>query len=149
MKNIINSTYKIILIFLIIQIIFSLESISKAFTLSDIINSADDFLSDGRKSATDGSITTTDSNGVTTTIATPNDKDTKEIVEELYSLLLAVGVAITVIIGGVLGIKYMLSSVENKAKIKESFVPYVIGCIAIYGALGIWKLAITIFSNIA
>lgn len=149
MKNIINSTYKIILIFLIIQIIFSLESISKAFTLSDIINSADDFLSDGRKSATDGSITTTDSNGVTTTISTPNDKDTKEIVEELYSLLLAVGVAITVIIGGVLGIKYMLSSVENKAKIKESFVPYVIGCIAIYGALGIWKLAITIFSNIA
>ena len=34
----------------------------------------------------------------------------------------------------------MLSSVEGKADVKKALVVYVIGCIAIFGAFGIWKL---------
>ena len=51
-----------------------------------------------------------------------------------------VGVALTAIIGVVLGIKFMIASVEDKAKVKEAFVPYIMGCIVIYGAFGIWRV---------
>ena len=41
----------------------------------------------------------------------------------------------------------MISSVEEQAKIKELLVPYVAGCIVIFGAFGIWKLAVNIFKG--
>ena len=51
-----------------------------------------------------------------------------------------------VIIGMVIGIQFMTASVEEKAKIKESLVPYVVGCVVVFGAFGIWKLAVTVLS---
>ena len=42
----------------------------------------------------------------------------------------------------------MIASAEDKAKIKEAMIPYVLGCIVIFGAFGIWKLAITILNNL-
>ena len=38
-------------------------------------------------------------------------------------------------------------SVEEKANIKEVLVPYVVGCIVIFGAFAIWKLIVTILGN--
>ena len=52
------------------------------------------------------------------------------------------------IIGVVLGIKYMVGSVEEKAEYKKMLIPYLAGCVAIYGSLGIWKLVISILENI-
>ena len=149
MKNIIKSIYKIVLIFLIIQIIFSIGNISNAFSLGGIIQDGDSFLKEGKNSAQDGSVVTTNENGNVIVIGTPNNKEVRSIISDLYTVLTGIGVAVTVIIGGVLGIKFMLASAEDKAKVKESFVPYLIGCIVIYGALGIWKLVIIIFSGIA
>ena len=48
----------------------------------------------------------------------------------------------------VLGIKFMAASAEDKAKIKESMIPYVVGCIVIYGAFFIWKLAIMVVGDL-
>ena len=42
----------------------------------------------------------------------------------------------------------MVSRAEDKAKVKESMIPYVVGCIAIFGALMIWKVVIGILSKI-
>ena len=66
----------------------------------------------------------------------------------LYTILLVAGTAVTVIIGVVLGIKYMVGSVDEKAEYKKMLLPYLAGCIAIYGSLGIWQLAIKILGNI-
>ena len=66
----------------------------------------------------------------------------------LYTILLTAATAVTIIIGIVLGIKYMVGSVEEKAEYKKMLVPYLAGCVAIYGALGIWKLLVTILSGI-
>ena len=63
---------------------------------------------------------------------------------DIYNILLAVGTALTVVIGGILGIKFMFASVEQKAQIKEMIIPYVIGCIVIYGGFIIWKLVVDI-----
>ena len=87
--------------------------------------------------------------GSTVTIGTPSDAEIKEIINDIYNILFPLAVVITVAIAGVLGIKFMMASAEDKAKLKESLVPYVAGCVVIYGAFGIWKLAIIVFSTLS
>ena len=65
----------------------------------------------------------------------------------IFNILLAIGVVLTVIIGGVLGIKFMVASAEDKAKIKEALIPYILGCVVIYGAFGIWSLIVNILGK--
>lgn len=69
-------------------------------------------------------------------------------IDTIYNILLTIGIALTVIIGGILGIKFMIASAEDKAKIKEAMIPYVIGCIVIYGAFFIWKTVIMVLGDI-
>lgn len=66
----------------------------------------------------------------------------------VFNALLTFGMVLSVIIGGILGIQFMMASADDKAKIKEALVPYVIGCIAIFGAYGIWKLVVGILNNL-
>ena len=54
----------------------------------------------------------------------------------------------TIAIGVYLGIKFMSSSADDKAKVKEALIPYIVGCIVIFGAFGIWKLLITLLQPI-
>ena len=75
-------------------------------------------------------------------------KDLKNVSNTVYNILFIVGVVIAVIMGAVLGIKLMLSGIEQKAEVKKLLVPYVAGCIIIFGGFGIWKLAVTILQGI-
>ena len=68
---------------------------------------------------------------------------------QIFNILLAIGVVLTVVVGGYLGIKFMMASAEDKAKIKETMIPYVLGCVVIYGAFGIWKIIITVLDQVA
>ncbi len=67
----------------------------------------------------------------------------------LYNILLGIGIFLAVAVGMYLGIKFMLASAEDKAKVKEALIPYIAGCVVIFGAFTIWKLAITLLSGIA
>lgn len=69
--------------------------------------------------------------------------------DTLYNMLLAIGIVIAVIVGIYLGIKFMISSAEDKAKVKESLIPYIAGCVVIFGAFIIWKLVILLLNGIA
>ena len=62
----------------------------------------------------------------------------------VYNTLLILGTCIAVIIAVVLGIQFITGSVEQKVKVKESLIPFVIGCVVIFGAFGIWRLVIVI-----
>ena len=42
----------------------------------------------------------------------------------------------------------MVGSMDEKAKVKESLIPFVIGCVIIFGAFGIWKLIATILQDV-
>ena len=68
----------------------------------------------------------------------------KNLSDIIYNVLLILGTVIAVIVGSVLGIQFITGSVEQKAKVKDSLIPFVIGCVVIFGAFGIWKLVITI-----
>lgn len=69
--------------------------------------------------------------------------------DTLYNILLSIGIFLAVAIGMYLGIKFMLASAEDKAKVKEALIPYIAGCVVIFGAFVIWKLVIMLFGGMA
>lgn len=100
-------------------------------SIDDMINDAKSFISQGKiKYAND------------------DDNNLQNVSNTVYNILLVVGTSLAVIMGAVLGIKLMVSGVEQKAEVKKLLVPYVVGCIVIFGGFGIWKLAITILQGI-
>lgn len=66
----------------------------------------------------------------------------------LYNIFLTIGVFVAVIIGGIIGIKLMTAGIEEKAQTKELLLPYVIGCITVFGGFAIWKIVVTILQGI-
>lgn len=38
----------------------------------------------------------------------------------------------------------MMSPIEEKAEIKESMMPFVIGCFVMFGAYGLWKVVVNL-----
>lgn len=49
-----------------------------------------------------------------------------------------------VVIAMILGIQFMVASASEKAKVKEAIIPFVVGCIVVFGAFTIWKIAVNI-----
>lgn len=63
---------------------------------------------------------------------------------EIYNLLFTIAVVLAFGVGLVIGIQFITGSVDEKAKIKETLVPYVVGCIVIFSAFTIWKIVIEV-----
>ncbi len=103
---------------------------SASHTPDEIINGAIDFKNSGD-----------------TTIPISGDNIQKGS-STLFNILLSIAFFLAVAIGMYLGVKIMLSNAEDKAKTKEALIPYIAGCVVIFGAFAIWKLAITLLSGI-
>lgn len=103
---------------------------SSESSLSDVISGGDSFIQAGK----DGS-------------AKIDKGSLKNASSSIYNILLICGMIVAVLIGAILGIKFMIGSVEEKAEIKAALVPFVIGCIVVFGAFGIWKIVVTIGNN--
>lgn len=117
---------KIFFILIIFILMICSTHIVQATTISNIIQGADGFITNGSSSDM---------------IAGDKIKNLSDII---YNVLLILGTVIAVIVGSVLGIQFITGSVEQKAKVKDSLIPFVIGCVVIFGVFGIWKLVITI-----
>lgn len=119
----------LLVIFLILS--FSMNySYTNASSLSNTISGADDFIKTGTSDEKIG-------------------KDNlKGLSDSIFNVLLIIGTIIAMIVGIVLGIQFITGSVEQKSKVKESLIPYFVGCGVIFGAFGIWKLVVTILSSI-
>lgn len=103
---------------------------SSESSLSDVISGGDSFIQAGKNGSAQidkGSLINASSS--------------------IYNILLICGVIIAVLIGSIMGIKFMIGSVEEKAEIKAALVPFAIGCIVVFGAFGIWKIVVTIGNN--
>lgn len=61
---------------------------------------------------------------------------------DLVGILWEFGLFAVLVVGVVVGIKFMISSAEEKASIKTSMMPYLIGSGIILGALTIWKIVV-------
>ena len=58
------------------------------------------------------------------------------------------GSIISVIVLIIIGIKYIIGSTEEKAEYKETLFAYLISCVVIFGAFGIWRIAILVLSSV-
>ena len=128
--KIINIVLKLLLM-LIILIILIKPNISYAFSLTDILHSSENFIDDGKSQ-----------NSVI------NFPQLQQSTNAMYNILFGIGVILSVLVGAMLGVKIMWGSIEQQTKAKEALMPYVIGCVVIFGAFAIWKIAVTIFAQI-
>lgn len=117
----------IIFVILLFQIIYIPKVNAEGWT--DIFYEADKFLEDGKQG--DGE-------------KVLNEEELKKFNSNVYNLVFSLGVVLSVIVGGVLGIQIMWGSVEQQAKAKEALMPYVIGCFIMFSSFGIWKIVVNI-----
>lgn len=100
--------------------------------LQDIMNRADGFVNNGENG---GNVI--------------NNDALKEGSNTLYNVLLVIGIAVAFIWGIVLGIQFVTGSLGEKADVKKNLIVYVIGCIIIFGAFGIWRLLLQLLQPLA
>lgn len=98
-------------------------------SLDDVVSDADDFINVGNEDVL-------------------QSNSLENFSKTMYNILLAIGIAVAVIVGGIIGIKLMSAGIEEKADAKKLLVPYFVGCIVVFGAFGIWKLVVTILSSV-
>ncbi len=67
----------------------------------------------------------------------------------IYNILFTAGVVIAVVVGAIIGIKIMTSSASEQAEYKKLLIPYVIGCIVVFGGFMIWKIAVYVIQGVA
>lgn len=125
-------------IFLIAILMFPMLSMySKTYatdatntTLDDIFNKANSFLDQGNNTEM------------------IDQTDINELSNFVSGVLLTIAIGVTVITGAIMGLKFITQSIEDKAKVKESMVPWVIGIIVSFGAFAIWEVAVNVFQTI-
>lgn len=76
-----------------------------------------------------------------------NQEGLQNVSDVVYNVLLAVGIIAAVIVGLIIGIKYMMGSVAQKAETKELLAPYIVGCVIIFGAFAIWKIIVELLNQ--
>lgn len=101
---------------------------SSSKTLDDIVGDANGFISQG----TEQKVT---------------DSDIRKLSNTIFPILSTIGVIVAVIGIIFLGIKYMTGAAEEQAKVKETLIPFVIGCIVVFGAFAIWSAVVNIIQN--
>lgn len=77
-----------------------------------------------------------------------NTAELKETSDYMFKLLTAIGIVVMFLVGTIIGIKFMIASAEDKAKVKEALIPYVIGCAVIFGAFTIWSVVVDLGQDI-
>ena len=81
---------------------------------------------------------------------TGTEVELKELsfLDNITELIRLVGTFIAVGVLMVIGIRYMMGSLEERASYKKSMIPYVIGCFILFGASYIAPQLKDVFSNI-
>lgn len=125
--------FKICLITLLILCSLSLYSTTcmADSSFDDVIKNGDSFLSDGSEST-----------------KMIDQNDLKSLSNFISGVLLTIAIGVTVITGAIMGLNFITQSIEEKAKVKESMIPWVIGIIVSFGAFTIWEVAVNLFQSL-
>ena len=118
-----NKLVKNLFIIILITLVLCAFLPNKIYAVDNIISSGKNFINEG-----EGQDNPIDEGAL---------RDTSSYI---YNVLFT----IAVVIGMIIGIQFIMGSVDEKAKIKETLVPYVIGVFVIFSAFGIWKIVMSI-----
>ena len=82
-------------------------------------------------------------------------KDTPISTEDAIDAFVPVGITLVgiativlVIVGLIMGVRYMIAGANEKAQLKQKLIYFVISVVLVYGATGIFALVIQIFNDI-
>lgn len=120
---------KIIISIILISLIMTPKCV-QANTIGSVIRDGDSFVS-----ATTGSPV--------------NGDRLAGVSSSIYNIFLGIAIAVAVSLAAYLGVQYITSSAMDKAKVKESFLALVLGCIVAFGAFGIWKVLVMMLGKIS
>lgn len=121
---------KLFICSMFVVILSSIFCLPTSHALGDVISSGSDFLSKG--------------NDIDKTL---NANELEKTSDYIYNTLLGIAIMVAIIVAMVLGIQFMVASADEKAKVKEAILPFVVGCIVVFGAFTIWKIAVNIGNN--
>ena len=96
-------------------------------SLDDVMSDADDFIGLGN---------------------VQYEGDLAEFSNTIYNILLAIGIIVAVIVGAIIGVKLMASNIDKKVEAKTLLIPYLIGCIVVFGGFAIWKIVVTVLQGV-
>ncbi len=122
-----NIFVKLLICSIFIVILSSSFCISTSHALAEVFSSGKAFLKEG--SDIDETINTT---------ALQETSDT------IYNTLLGIAIMVAIIVAMVLGIQFMVASADEKAKVKEALMPFVVGCVVVFGSFTIWKIVVNV-----
>lgn len=100
-------------------------------SLDDVMNNGNSFLNAGSESST-----------------MIDQNDLKSLSNFISGVLLTIAIGVTVITGAIMGVNFITQSIEEKAKVKESMIPWGIGIIVSFGAFTIWEVAVNLFQSL-
>lgn len=118
---------KLIISFIVIVLLASVFYTSSSYAIGDIMGEGKGFLDA--------------SNGENSVI---KESALKGASDSIFNTLLAMAIIIAVIVAMILGIQFMVAAADEKAKIKEALMPFVAGCIVVFGSFTVWKVFIDI-----
>lgn len=77
-----------------------------------------------------------------------NMSDSQNVLMGLASILLSIAIAVLLIVGMIMGVKYMISGADERANLKEKLVWYVVSAVLIFGVTGIYNLIVSVVTSI-
>ena len=128
MKNVIKNMLFVILIVSLIMNIVIVPTVS-AVSWGQIQQQAKDFLTSGNS-------------GQTLDVGT-----LQGTIIDVGQILTTIGLAVVMVGLVIIGIKYMMASPEEAAKLKGQLVGLVVSAIVIFGAWSIWNITIRFFAS--
>lgn len=80
--------------------------------------------------------------------STTKEKGIEDFGQNVIKVISTVASISSVVVLIIIGIRYMMGSVEEKAEYKKSMLPYVIGCILVFGASRIASILYNVAFNL-
>ncbi len=120
-----------IFIFIIAIIVFTSISNVQASEISDAIDSAQDFLENGKGSKS----------------SIINYQNLYNVVNYLYNIAMLIAIILAIIIGTILGIRIVVGSVDERADSKHLIIPYLVLVATGAFAFTIWKFLLQLVQN--
>ena len=121
---------KVFILTMLVLAVFGTCSNVFGFSLDDIYSSGQDFINRGSQNV---AITTEDAINAFVPVGIT---------------LVGIATIVLVIVGLVMGVKYMIAGANEKAQLKQKLIYFVISVVLVYGATGIFALVVNVFNNI-
>lgn len=121
---------KILIISIIVLTLLGTCSKVFGFSLDDIFSSGQQFIEKGSKNAV---------------------ISTQDAIDNFIPIgvtLVGIATIVLVIVGLIMGVKYMIAGANEKAQLKQKLIYFVISVVLVYGATGIFAIVINVFNNI-